>query len=63
MGCGLLVDRSLGLRNPDELRPIAAHAPRAAWVRAEYGDAEGGRWKELNVAQLVQQPEFLAAGA
>jgi hypothetical protein len=32
-------------------------------VRAEYGDAEGGRWKELSVAQLVQQPEFLAAGA
>jgi twitching motility protein PilI len=63
MGCGLLVDRSLGLRNPEELRPIAADAPRAAWVRAEYGDAEGGRWKELHVAQLVQQPEFLAAGA
>jgi twitching motility protein PilI len=63
MGCALLVDRSLGLRNPEELRPLAAQAPRAAWVRAEYGDAAGARWKELNVAQLVQQPEFLAAGA
>jgi hypothetical protein len=32
-------------------------------VRAEYADAQGVRWKELNVAQLIQQPEFLAAGA
>jgi twitching motility protein PilI len=63
MGCALLVDRSLGLRNPDDLRPLAAQAPRAPWVRAEFGDAEGARWKELNVAQLVQQPEFLAVGA
>jgi twitching motility protein PilI len=63
MGCALLVDRSLGLRNPDELRPLAQQAPRAAWVRAEYADAQGVRWKELNVAQLIQQPEFLAAGA
>jgi twitching motility protein PilI len=63
MGCALLVDRSLGLHNPDQLRPLTPQAPRAAWVRAEYGDKEGARWKELNVAQLVQQPEFLAAGA
>lgn len=63
MGCALLVDRSLGLRNPEELRPLAAQAPREPWVRAEYGDTAGVRWKELNVAQLVQQPGFLAAGA
>ena len=63
MGCALLVDRSLGLRNPDELRPLAQQGPRAAWVRAEYADAQGVRWRELNVAQLIQQPEFLAAGA
>lgn len=63
MGCALLVDRSLGLRNPEQLRPLAPATRRAAWVRAEYGDKEGVRWKELNVAQLVQQPEFLAAGA
>ena len=63
MGCALLVDRSLGLRNPEELRPVAAQAPRPPWLRAEYGGAEGARWKELSVAQLVQQAEFLAAGA
>ena len=63
MGCALLVDRSLGLRNPEQLRPLAPEAPLAPWVRAEYGDKEGARWKELNVARLVQRPEFLAAGA
>lgn len=63
MGCALLVERSLGLRNPEELRPLALQAPRPPWLRAEYSDAENRRWKELNVAQLVQQPEFLAAGA
>ena len=63
MGCALLVDRSLGLRNLEQLRPLAPEASRVPWVRAEYGDKEGMRWKVLNVAQLVQQPEFLAAGA
>jgi twitching motility protein PilI len=63
MGCALLVDRSLGLRNPEQLRALAPAASRVPWVRAEYDDKEGMRWKELNVAQLVQQPEFLAAGA
>jgi twitching motility protein PilI len=63
MGCALLVDRSLGLRNPEQLRPLAPAASRPLWVRAEYGDQQGMRWKELNVAQLVQQSEFLAAGA
>lgn len=63
MGCALLVDRALGLHSPEELRPLAPDAPRAPWVRAEYGDKQGARWKELNVAQLVQQPEFLAVGA
>lgn len=63
MGCALLADRSLGLRNPEQLHPLAPAASRVPWVRAEYGDQEGMRWKELNVAQLVQQPEFLAAGA
>lgn len=63
MGCALLVERSLGLRNLEQLSPLAPASSRPPWVRAEYGDKEGARWTELNVAQLVQQPEFLAAGA
>jgi twitching motility protein PilI len=63
MGSALLVDRSLGLRNPEQLQPRETGAPRSAWVRAEFGDAEGARWKELDVPQLVQHPEFLTVGA
>jgi twitching motility protein PilI len=57
-GCALLVGRSLGLRNSSELEP----RPRGAgpkWTRAEYTDAEGRHWRELNVPALVRDPEFL----
>ena len=57
----LLVDRSLGLRNPDQLqaRPMQG---QAAWVRAQYNEADGGAWKELDAAQLVQHEQFLNPG-
>jgi twitching motility protein PilI len=58
----LLVDRSLGLRNPAQLRPRAAAEQRPAWVRAEYEDEAGARWSELDVAELVRDTEFLAVG-
>ncbi len=61
-GSALLVDRSLGLRNPDELQTRAGGPKRAPWVRAEYDDAVGGHWRELDVARLVQDPEFLSVG-
>jgi twitching motility protein PilI len=63
MGSALLVDRSLGLRNPDELQPQAASGPQPAWLRAQYSDKDGRQWKELDVAQLVQHPDFLGVGA
>lgn len=57
-GCALLVGRSLGLRQSGELalRPGGADSK---WARAEYTDAEGRRWSELNVQALVRDPEFL----
>jgi twitching motility protein PilI len=58
----LLVDRSLGLRNPAQLRARAPAPGRRAWVRAEYEDETGGRWSELDVAELVRDPDFLAVG-
>jgi len=63
MGSALLVDRSLGLRNLEQLQPRETGAPRSPWVRAEFGDAEGERWKELDVPQLVQLAEFLTVGS
>jgi twitching motility protein PilI len=56
----LLVDRSLGLRNPAQLRARQPAAGRAAWLRAEYDDDAGARWSELDVAALVQDAEFLS---
>jgi len=57
-GCALLVGRSLGLRKSDELEPRARGA-ESRWTRAEYTDAEGRRWNELDVPALVRDPEFL----
>jgi len=63
LGSALLVDRSLGLRNPEELQERSASPQRAPWIKAEYDDAQGEHWRELDVAQLVQDPEFLSVGA
>ncbi len=63
MGSALLVDRSLGLRNPEQLQERAAAPQRAPWLKAEYDDAQGVHWRELDVAQLVRDPEFLSVGA
>ena len=62
MGAALLVDRSLGLRNPSQLKAIEGSGARPPWLKGEYADEEGRRWKELDVAQLVQQQEFLSVG-
>jgi twitching motility protein PilI len=62
MGAALLVDRSLGLRNPAQLKP-APRSSEAAWLKAEHTDEDGRRWKELDVAQLMQHQDFLAVGA
>ena len=58
----LLVDRSLGLRNPAQLQARAAAGEQPGWVRAEYNDESGGRWRELDVRQLVQHEQFLNPG-
>lgn len=60
LGAALLVDRSLGLRNPSQLTRKDSAA--GAWARAEYTDGDGREWKELDVAQLAQHPDFLAVG-
>ena len=61
-GAALLVERSLGLRNGDNLKPQPAvgHAP---WVRALYADADGVLWKELDIPALIQSQAFLEVSA
>ena len=63
MGCALLVERSLGLRGEEQLSARARAEGRAPWLRAEYDDAQGGHWRELDLAQLVQDLEFLSVAA
>jgi twitching motility protein PilI len=63
MGCALLVERSLGLRGDEQLNARARADVRAPWLKAEYDDAQGEHWRELDLAQLVQDLEFLSVAA
>src|SRR5882672_9531902 len=59
-GAALLVDRSLGLRNPAQLKPLPrSGGARAPWLKGEFQDPDGRAWKELDLSQLVQQQGFL----
>jgi len=60
LAAALLIDRSLGLRNPAQLRPRGGEI--AQWARAEYADNDGKEWKELDLPDLVQHPDFLSVG-
>jgi twitching motility protein PilI len=62
LGTALLVDRLLGLRGAEqfEARPAGGGVP---WLKAEYGDKDGGHWKELDVPRLAQDPNFLEVAA
>ena len=63
MGSALLVDRSLGLRSDEQLSERPRSGARPPWLRAEYDDALGEPWRELDLAQLAQDPEFLSVVA
>jgi twitching motility protein PilI len=57
-GAALLVDRSLGLRNPAQLKQVP-RGEGAAWLKGKFVDEEGRPWKELDLGQLVADQEFL----
>lgn len=59
----LLIERSLGLRNPAQLQLRPNGGAGRPWVKAEFTDPEGGTWKELDMVKLVQHPDFLGAGS
>jgi twitching motility protein PilI len=61
---GLLVSQVLGLRNVDEMNLLDdaqqdAHSP---WVLNRYQDRDGQEWKQLSIATLVQNQDFLQIG-
>ena len=63
IGAALLVDSSLGLRNPESWQPRETAQAPAAWQRAEYEDEAGTVWKELDVAELVRDQNFLTVAS
>jgi len=62
-GAALLVDRSLGLRNPAELRERSGGGTAWPWVRAEFTDPDGKAWKEIDISKLVHHPDFLGVAS
>ncbi|HZZ92547.1 MAG TPA: chemotaxis protein CheW [Usitatibacter sp.] len=62
-GCGLLVSRMLGLRNPEQFTPATRPADVPAWVAGTFTDAGGTRWLELDLPALAREPRFLEVGA
>jgi len=62
VGAALLVDGSLGLRNPESWQPRESAQARSPWQRAEYEDESGRVWKELDAAELVRDANFLTVG-
>jgi twitching motility protein PilI len=61
LNAGIIVHHMLGLKNPDQLQ-IGASENLPPWVAAEYVDAQGEVWKELNMSGLIQHPDFLNVG-
>ncbi len=61
--CALLVDHMIGLRNLERLQPMAVAAGNAApWQGAALRDSNGQAWRELDIAALVADENFLHAG-
>lgn len=58
----LLVNRTLGLRNIEQMERRPAEADPRPWVGEQYGDAQGNTWKRLNLKNLLGQPDFLDIG-
>jgi twitching motility protein PilI len=58
----LLVTRMLGLRNIDDLTPVAADPDAASWASDAFRDREGRCWKLLNVRRLLADERFLEIG-
>lgn len=60
MNSALLVDRILGLRAPEGLKPEpAAVDPARPWAGEHLRDARGDTWRRLRVPALLEAPRFL----
>ena len=63
VGCALLIDTVVGLRNPQLFVLATDINDPAPWVAAHYMDRDKQVWAELAVDQLIQHPDFMDVGA
>ena len=59
----LLVSRVLGLRNVAEMTAHERPAGSVAWSTQRYVDRDAQAWQEINLATIIQDPEFLQVGS
>jgi twitching motility protein PilI len=62
LNAALLVDRVLGLRDGRELKEVDEDVPARAWQKSLKHDAEGERYRELDIGALMTSAEFLNVG-
>ena len=63
---GLLVDKVLGLRNLTDFEAVGESSEPSGdrrWSARTWRDAGGAAWRELDMAALATDPEFLQVGA
>ena len=69
---GLLVERVLGLRNLTDFKPapeVASNADGSGskasrrWSDRGWFDGDGTRWRELDLAAMTADPDFMQVGA
>jgi twitching motility protein PilI len=64
VNAAILVDRLAGLRDTEQLERLPeASEPRPGFAGATWRDAQGRVWQELDLAALVQDPQFLDVAA
>jgi twitching motility protein PilI len=57
-GCGLLVPKVLGLRNPSSLEEVSGYAPTTPWAKTRRHDSNGRAWLELDLRRLAADATF-----
>ena len=58
----LLVDRTLGLRSPDDLEAMPGEASGPGWMGGMLQDAQGHQWAQMKLKELLADPAFLDIG-
>ena len=59
----LLVNRMLGLKNPDMFSPVPESTDVHPWESGRLVDNDGREWKRLNVRALLADPDYMEIGA